>query len=67
MLLEKFNIDPNDKSLPFFIDGYAIPNPADIVSTGDFIRTIEKVNGQINITTKSPRKPISRDAKGLTQ
>jgi hypothetical protein len=37
MLLEKFNIDPNDKSLPIFIDGDAIPNAADIVSTGDFI------------------------------
>lgn len=54
MLLEKFNIDPNDKSLPFFIDGVAVTNPADIVSTGDVIRTIAKVNGQINITTKSP-------------
>ena len=54
MLLEKYNIDPNDKSLPFFIDDVAVTNPADIVSTGDFIRTIAKVNGQINITTKSP-------------
>jgi hypothetical protein len=54
MLLEKFNIDPNDKSLPFFIDGIAITNPDDIFSTSDFIRTIAKVNGQINITTKSP-------------
>ena len=53
MLLEKYNIDPNDKSLPFFIDGKAITNPADIVSTGDFIRIIAKVNGQINISTKS--------------
>lgn len=66
MLLEKYNIDPNDKSLPFFIDGEAIPNPADIVSTGDFIRTIAKVNGQINITTKAPIKKLSReDLKNL--
>lgn len=67
MLLEKFNIDPTDESLPVFVDGHAIPNPADIVSTGDFIIAIEKVNGQINITTKSPRKPFNRDAKGLRQ
>ena len=67
MLLEKFNIDPNDKSLPFFIEGYAITNPADIVSAGDVIRAIAKVNGKINITTKSPRKPINRDAKGLSR
>jgi hypothetical protein len=66
MLLEKYNIDPNDKSLPFFIDDVAFPNPADIVSTGDFIRTIAKVNGQIKITTKSPIKKWSReDLKNL--
>jgi hypothetical protein len=61
MLLEKFNIDPNDKSLPFFIDSIAITNPDDIVSTGDFIKTIAKVNGQIHITTKSPLKKLSKE------
>jgi hypothetical protein len=61
MLLEKFNIDPKDKSLPFFIDGYAITNPDDIVSTGDFIRKMAKVNGQINIITKSPLKKLSEE------
>jgi hypothetical protein len=61
MLLEKFKIDPNDKSLPFFIDSTAITNPDDIVSTGDFIKTIAKVNGQINITTKYPYKKLSEE------
>jgi len=61
MLLEKYNIDPNDKGLPFFIDGVAVTNPADIVSTGDVISTIAKVNGQINITTKSPARKMSRE------
>jgi hypothetical protein len=59
--LEKYNIDPNDKSLPFFIDGEAIKNPADIVSTGDYIITIAKVNGQINITTKLPHAKSSKE------
>ena len=54
MLLEKFNIDPNDKSLPIFIDGEAVTNPADIFSADDFIRTIVKDKGQIYITTKVP-------------
>ncbi len=61
-LLANYNLDVNYNNIPVYIDGEAISNPDDILSTETGLKHVKRTSNRIDISSKSPRL---RNAKGL--
>jgi len=52
VLLAKYNIEPNYKNLHIYVYGEEIYYPNELLSTGQKIKDIKKVNDKIQIMVK---------------
>jgi len=62
-LLAYNNLGVEYKNIPVYIDGEAIPNPDDILSTEAGLKNISKTSKRIDLTTKSGPKIKNMDVK----